>query len=162
MNTTIRARVDSFVEDLSDLIRQAALDAVQQALQGRTSTGARPAGVASKKKAGRKAGPPAAGKRGPGRPPSVPTAETERKANQLLELIRQQPGLRLEEISRTVGASTDDLRAAITLLVDQGRVRREGKARGTRYVAGGGGGARKKAGKKSAGKKGKKAKKKTA
>src|SRR5690606_22428216 len=117
---------------------------VQQALQGRTSMGARSPGVASKKKAGKKASSPATGKRGPGRPPSVPTPETERKADQLLDLIRQQPGLRLEEISRLVGTSTDDLRAAITLLVDQGRVRREGKARGTRYMAGGGGGASKK------------------
>lgn len=147
MNATIRQRVDAFVDDLSQLIRKAALEAVHEALGAGQAPAAR-RGRPARKAAGRPAGSKSA-------PRSAAGGDVGRVAGALLEEIRRNPGQRLEEIARSMKTTTAILRPALNQLLRDGRVRTEGMARGTRYLAGGGGGAGKKAGarKKAAGKK---------
>jgi DNA-binding MarR family transcriptional regulator len=72
-------------------------------------------------------------------------------ADQVLAHVRSNPGRRLEEIARDLGMSTNDLKQPVAKLLEASAVRREGKARGTKYYAGGGGKrkAAKKAGRKA-------------
>ncbi len=57
--------------------------------------------------------------------------------------IQANPGLRVEQIGRTLGAATKDLTLPLKKLLSQRMVRSEGQRRATRYFpAGGGGGGR--------------------
>lgn len=143
----IRARVDAFVDDLTDLIHQAALESVSEVLAGQGfSAPARPAaqGPRRKKKVSRRAGR------------AVDTAT-------VLDAIRSMPGSRTELIAKSLGTNSMALKPAIDALVADGMVTRRGKARGTTLHpsggAGGGGIARK--AKKTSRKKKKRGRKKT-
>lgn len=159
MNANIRERVDSFVADLTQMIREAALEAVQQAL-GAGAPAARRAGAPGRKQAAKR-GPAGGGRKPSG---SAPKGNSAQVAEKLLAEIRRQPGQRLEEIARSLKTTTANLRPALDLLLGEGRVRTEGKARGTNYHVGSGTPVRKKAAakkaKKKAGKKKKASKKK--
>lgn len=146
-NAELRARVDAFVSDLSDLIRQSALEAVRLSLGGDTG-----APVARR---GRKPGRPA--KAAAGRP-ARKGGRTRRSSEDLgqisgsfLTYVKGNPGQRLEEIGTGMGVHTKELKRPVQLLLAEGSIRTEGQRRGTRYFAGGGGPGRKaKAGKKAA------------
>ncbi len=134
-DAAIRARVDAFVEDLTGLIREAALEAVQEALvrDGSISRAsiASAAGPKRRKKAGRR---------------SRRAVDTDT----VLEAIRAHAGERTEVIAKSLGTDSKALKPAIDELVAAGRVSRRGKARGTTLHIGGGsaggGATRKKAG----------------
>ncbi len=160
LDTAIRHEIDQFVSNLTTLVRQAALEAVKEALGATGPSVATPA------------------RRGPGRPrknPAAPTAskpgrrtkrtsaDVEAVANQVLAYVKANPGSRLEEIGRGMGVGTAGLRRPIQGLLAAGALRTEGQKRGTKYLPGGGAArsgakvTRKKAGKRKAGKRGKKA-----
>ena len=130
-DSAIRARVDDFVNELSDLIRQAALEAVEESLMGR----ARPArsssaGTATRASAG---GRKKRGRRG-GR--SKAGADPQK----ILSFVAKSPeGARVEEMARELGLSSESIKPTVAALLAAKQVRREGKARGTRYFVGGGG-----------------------
>jgi len=140
----IRARIDALVEDLTGLIRQAALEAVQDALMGtRSSAPARaskPAGASRKKKAGRRSSK------------KLKSLDTET----VYAAIKSHPGERTEVIAQSLGTGSKALKDAIDELVATKRIKRKGKARGTSLHLAGGGvrkATSKKTGKKKAGKK---------
>jgi len=128
----LRERVDAFVDDLSELIRRAALEAVQEAL------GSEDVAVS----------------RGPGRPPKAtrevagPTssfagkrlrrtaADLEALATDVLEFVRELPGEGVEAISRGIGVASKELKRPIQQLLAEGRLRTEGQRRGTTYHVG--------------------------
>jgi len=138
----LRERVDAFVNDLSELIRQAALDAVQSALGDDGAPVRRGPGrprKATKKAAGRKPGRPrksvaaTAGKR------IRRTAEDlEALASDILGYVRKLPGEGVEAISRGIGVASKELKRPIQALLAEGKLRTEGQRRGTTYYAGGG------------------------
>lgn len=134
----IRDRVDSFVAEISELIRDSAFQVVEQALGGPERAPAsrgRGGPIRRKKKAGRR------GRRS--------AADLEQQIESILAHIQGNPGQRLEEISAEFSAGSGELRPAIQKLLWAGRIRTEGRARGTRYFAGGSrkrAGGRKKAG----------------
>ncbi len=132
-HAAIRARVDAFVEDLSTLIRQAALEAVQEALGGRATRTAAPvparaAAGPRRKKARRKR---------PGGGKSVAPATA------LAALQAAGGPVLAEKIASTLGTNSTALRPTLEELMASGHVKRAGKKRGTTYeaVSGGGGGA---------------------
>lgn len=152
----VRDRVESFVAELSDLIRRAALESVQEALGGGGSARAGAAG-------GSRKAPPRRVRAGRGgRRSEEDLAEA---AAALQAYIKSNPGQRLEEIGVAMGESTKDLKRPVQMLISSGALQTEGQRRGTRYFPGTGKPARKKkATKKKAGKKttGKKATRKKA
>jgi len=140
-------RVDAFVQDLSDLIRQAALEAVQEALGGDLPAPPRVGRKQARRKRTRRkqatrraAATPAAG----GRRKRIRRSaeDLSRMAEQVLAHVRANPGERLELIGAALEESTKDLRRPVQQLLADGELRTEGQRRGTTYFATGGGSAR--------------------
>jgi len=141
----IRNRVDAFVNELSDLVRAAALQAVADALK-KGETGAAPA-----RKAGRPAKPaapveshetkptrtrgrPAAAKgakrrAGEKRSPAVLAQVTE----QVFNHIKSNAGQGVEQIAKALGTTTKELTLPIRKLLGEKKVTSKGQKRATRY-----------------------------
>ena len=144
LDSEIRSRIDSFLEELSALVKQSAVEAVRDAL-------------------GQGNGVVAPARRGPGRPPksSAPAGPARRgrpagargrggkrssedlgaTSDQILEHVRANPGQRAEQIGSAIGLSTREMRLPIQKLLDRRSIRTEGQRRGTKYFAGARGGA---------------------
>jgi hypothetical protein len=150
----LRTLVDQFVADLQVVIRQEALEAVRGVL-GDAEAPARRGPGRPRKVSTRGPGRPKkkVSKRGPGRRPRKTgrssAEDVSGLADQVLAHVRANPGQRLEEIARDLGMSTNDLKQPVAKLLEASAVRREGKARGTKYYAGG----KRKAGKRTTKKK---------
>ena len=129
MDSGLRARVDAFVAELSQIIRAEALDAVRQALGAEFAPPQRRTRKAAK--AGRKAS-----KRG-GRLRRS-SEDLDSLASTLQSHVKENPGQRLEQIGVAMGIDTKELKRPVQLLLEAGSLRTEGQRRGTRYFAGGG------------------------
>jgi hypothetical protein len=134
INADVRSRIDQFLEELSALVKNAALDSVRAAL----GDGAAPA------------------KRGRGRPRStVPAArrgktaqgargkrtseQVDQMAERIQTFVRSNPGLRLEAIAEGIGTSSKELKLPIIKLLGTKSLSKTGQKRGTKYFAGGSG-----------------------
>lgn len=125
----IRSRIDSFLSELSGLVKKAALESVSEALGG---------------------GPPA--RRGPGRPKGSARARSRsgprarsggrirRSADDLAKIgarvlahVRSNQGQRLEEIGRGLRTDTGVLKKPIAVLLAAKRLKTKGQKRGTKY-----------------------------
>ncbi|MBK7643241.1 MAG: hypothetical protein IPJ19_09345 [Planctomycetes bacterium] len=156
----IRSLVDSFVNEISVRVRQAALDSLRQAIEGSSAAPAR---------RGRRPGRPAraatpapaaaAAADAPGRRGRKPSAASMQAAADLEAFVGSNPGLRLEEIGAALRQATAGLKGPMARLVRDGIVRTEGQRRGTRYFPGSGKPAGKKRGPKPGKKAGRKGKK---
>ena len=123
----IRDRVDAFVNDISDLIHRAALEAVEEVLSGassRASTAKRAAkrpAVSSKKAKARR-----------GRPRKTEAADPAA----VLKLVgAATDGARVEVMAKELGVTSAAVKPAVAELLAAKKVRRVGKARGTKYFA---------------------------
>lgn len=135
----IAQRVQVFVSDIAELARQQAIETLSTALasgQGRGRGGRAPKnGGLSLAQAGR------GGRRGRDRSGNRRSPdEIDRASQALLAEIQANPGLRVEQIGRTLGAATKDLTLPLKKLLSQRIVRSEGQRRATRYFPAGGGG----------------------
>ncbi|MGE0327147.1 MAG: DNA-binding protein [Polyangiaceae bacterium] len=132
-NDLIRAHVDAFVADLTDLIHQSILDNVQtvlgQALPAAPRRPGRPKAITATA-----AGTPAkkAGKRGGKRT----AAELNEMAEKLVEFVRSNPGTSIEEIGKGIAIPTKELALPVKKLLAEGRLKKKGQKRATRYSAG--------------------------
>ena len=70
-------------------------------------------------------------------------ASLETVGAKVVAFVKANPGLRLEEIGRGLGADTAGLKLPVKELMGSGRLRTEGQKRGTKYFVGGGTGGRK-------------------
>lgn len=143
----IRARVEDFVTEITDLVRTAALDAVQEAIS-RVDGAALPNAprarkTATRRKAARRATRKTARRAGGGRVRRS-SEDLEALQNDFLAYVRANPGERIEEISVGMSTPSSELKRPVQLLLADGKLRTEGQRRGTRYFAGGRGGAAKK------------------
>ena len=127
----IAQRVQVFVTEITELARQQALETLSAALVagGRARAGRGRNGAATVRVARR--GRDQAGNR---RSPE----EIDRAAQALLSEIQSNPGLRVEQIGRALGAATKDLSLPLKKLLSQRMVRSEGQRRATRYFPSGG------------------------
>ena len=129
----LRALVDQFVEDISSLVRESALEAVEEVLgqaQGRAARAPRPAGkpkAASRSKARRAKG---------GRRIRRSPEQMEEIGNAVLKYVKANPGQRLEEIGVGMETDTHDLKRPIFLLIEAGALKTTGQKRGTKYFIG--------------------------
>jgi hypothetical protein len=139
VETTIRARVETFASELIALIRSSAVEVVEEALGGKATRGGGGRGRA-------RSAPRASGRRPKGakRDPKLLESLTEK----LGAFIKKNPGLRIEQIGKALGAATKDLALPVKKLIAAKRVSTKGQRRATTYYAGKGGrGAAKPAGK---------------
>jgi len=132
----IRDHINSFVEQLSTLVRKAAVEAVRTALTGETSaaapvrrgpgrppkSAAAPAAAAAPAKKGKK------GKRAKASPADLAAAGTK-----VLEYLAKNPGQSLEQIGKGLNTPTANLKLPIKQLLGDKKLKTTGQRRGTKY-----------------------------
>lgn len=131
INDTIRAALDAFVNDLSNLIQQAALDSVEQALSSASTI---PGG--GRGRAARAVSPAFAAlaqnrKKGAKRTPE----ELEQLIKKLHGYIAKNPGQRIEQIAQGLDISTKELNLPAKKLISEKKLSTKGQKRATTYFA---------------------------
>ena len=142
----IRDRIGTFVQELNELVRRAAVEAVRQALGG---TGARPARSRRASDDGA-----AVGRRLPrlGKGGRRTRGQLRAVKERLVAHVAENPGQRMEQIGEAIALSTRELRRPITQLIRDGVISYQGEKRSRKYFPAGkaprGGGRAKKAARK--------------
>ncbi len=137
LNSQLTSAIQSFVAELSALVRTAALESVQSALGGAAGGGG--TGGAGTGSTGARRGPGrpkgSGVRRGPGRPKGSgkSTGDAGAIAAKLLQYVTMHDGKRLEEISRALHIPTADLKRPAQTLLAAKVVRTTGAKRGTMY-----------------------------
>lgn len=130
--------VSTFVNEITRLARQAAVDTLQRALAGtgativsdiRVAGGRR--GKSGKAPLAAVAAAPAGGRRPKGAK-RAPTEIVETK-NRVHAHIKANPGQRIEQINKQLGTRTSDLSLPLKKLLSEGAIRVEGERRATKY-----------------------------
>lgn len=152
VETQLKSRVDSFVAELSDLVRKAAIEAVQGALKGGAAAAPGVAKAAGKKRGPAPAAAPVAAPKAAAKAPKAAAAPaaSKRKAGQkrspdeivkttekLLAYITKNSGQRIEEIAKGVGNSTKELTLPVKKLLNEKKITAKGEKRATRYFVAG-------------------------
>lgn len=134
IDAQIRQRIEAFLQDIGNLVRQSAVTAVQEALTRGSSTGgpgrrpATPAPTPSNGRTGKRTGK----KRGRRAGGAVRGGSA--SADQILSYLRSNPDSRMEQISAALGVESARLRPTINELIGAGQVRKAGERRGTSYA----------------------------
>jgi len=140
--------VSAFINDITKLARQAALDTLSQALAGVGGTvvsDLRLPGLGGKRGRGRGKAAVAASPRRP-KGAKRPAGEIDKLKDVVHGHIKDHPGERIEQINAHLGTRTSDLSLPLKKLIADGAVRTEGDRRATKYFPGDGtpkGGSRK-------------------
>lgn len=123
LDRAIRQRVEDFVQEMTELVRQAALESVSAAL-GTPGGGGSPRG-----KAGKRGGSSFVAKRGGKRT----AQELEQQGSALVTMIRQTPGIRADQLAKAMGVMTRDLALPIKKLLADKAITKKGQKRATAY-----------------------------
>ena len=129
--TQMNHTVQSFVAQISELARRAALDTLESAFGSSTTRGGSAAATAASSLPSARVGRPA-GARGAKR-----TAEDLQATSQrLVSFIKANPGLRIEQINKELGTTTKDVALPIRKLITDGVLTSKGNKRSTTYFPG--------------------------
>jgi hypothetical protein len=132
INDTIRAALDAFVDDISNLIQQAALESVEQALAGASVIpGRRGRGGATRAVA------PSFVALGRGRKKGAKRTadELEQLIKKLHGYIAKNPGQRIEQIAQGLDITTKELNLPAKKLISDKKLSTKGQKRATTYFA---------------------------
>jgi hypothetical protein len=124
----IQERVEAFVNELSGLVRQAALEAVSSALGGAGGGGRRGRRGAAAAPRGRLRA------KGQKRTP----AELERLVGSVKSYVAKTPGQGVEKMARDLGVPSKELVLPIKKLIASRDIKTRGHKRATKYFPGGG------------------------
>jgi hypothetical protein len=132
----IQARIDSFTHELAELVKQAALDSISEALSGSLPAVRRGPGRPPRAGNGVAARPASRGfrpaeERGGKRSP----AELEALTDRLLTYIEANPGHRTEQIGAALDLPTKELALPMRKLIREGHLKTKGQKRATTYYA---------------------------
>jgi len=133
MNRTMQ----SFVSQITELARRAAIDTLESAFGGRAAAaatrnvGGPAAAVAVAPVTTARVGRPRGG-RGAKRSPE----DLESLSETFASFVKGNPGLRIEQINKQLGTTTKDLALPIRKLIADGVVTTKGQKRSTTYFAG--------------------------
>jgi hypothetical protein len=127
----LRRRIEAFVADLEGLVRKAALQAVAQALGGKSGGAAAPKKRGPAKSAARKK---SSAKGAPKKRIRRSAADLERVAASIFDYVSKNPGKRAEEIKSALQIPTASWALPVKRLVDEGRLVAKGAKRSTTYV----------------------------
>jgi hypothetical protein len=131
LDTELRSQIDSFLNELSALVKRTALESVHAALGNGVAPARRGPG---RPRGTTKAAHPAARSDGKRTPEQV-AADAERIAS----YVRANPGSRLEQIAAGLGTGSKELKLPVIKLLASKTLRKTGQKRGTQYFAGGSG-----------------------
>jgi hypothetical protein len=119
--------VAGFVAQITELARRAAIDTLEAALSG--------------SEARRVTAPPSAAPgRVRGRGAKRSPDELDKLAERFQAFVKENPGLRIEQINKQLGTTTKDLALPIRKLLAEGAIHAKGQKRSTTYYPGGAGG----------------------
>jgi hypothetical protein len=124
----IRAKIEAFVAELTELVAEAALQSVAEALRGLGKPSSRkpaPRALSQKTPRGRASG---TAKRSRG--------EIDETAGTVLAIVEGNPGLGVIAIARELGTTTKDLVLPIKRLMSAGAITSKGQKRATKYYPG--------------------------
>jgi hypothetical protein len=130
IHDTLRAALDSFVEDLSKMIQQATLESVEQALAAASTIPARRAGRGRGGAAVAIVLPTPRG-RGAKRTPE----ELEQLTKRFHSYVQKNPGQRIEQLADGMGVSTRELNLPVKKLLAGKKLSTKGQKRATTYFA---------------------------
>ena len=133
LDRQIRERIETFLGELSNLVKQSALESVRDAL----GEGA-PARRGPGRPRGRKPGRPARGKRGRkggGKRIRRSPAQLEALLGRLLAQIRRKPGQGISELAAALRVDGSNLQLPLRKLQAAKKIRTQGRKRSTRYHA---------------------------
>ncbi|TMQ13455.1 MAG: hypothetical protein E6J90_25320 [Deltaproteobacteria bacterium] len=127
MNRTVQ----SFVAQITELARRAAVNTLESAFNGRGGRGAgRSAAVALVGGGGR------VGRSRGGRGAKRTAADLEALSQKFGTFVKANPGLRIEQINKELGTTTKDLALPIRKLIADGMISAKGQKRSTTYFPG--------------------------
>lgn len=112
--------VQGFVAQITDLARRAAIDTLESALRGGRGSKGASLGMG----------------RGRGKGIKRTSDELEGLSEKFVEYVRDNPGMRIEQINKQLGTSTKDLALPIRKLIAEGALKVKGQKRSTTYFAG--------------------------
>jgi hypothetical protein len=130
----ILERVDVFVAELTELIRQVALETVSEAIGGGSGAPTRGRGRPGKAGPAKSLAPPATAARAKSQKRS--TEELERLASDLAAYVKKNAGERAEQIAKGMGVTTKDLQLPVKKLIAAGTIKTKGQKRSTQYFPG--------------------------
>jgi hypothetical protein len=132
LDSEIQSRIQSFLDELSQLVKRQALEAVHLALGGSAAPARRGPGRPRKvsMRPGRK--PRMIAKRGGKRVRRSPEDLAKLQAT-VLAAVKAKQGQRLEEIGKALKTDTSGLKRPVALLVASKKLKTTGKKRGTKY-----------------------------
>ena len=133
IDAKLKARVDAFVDDISELIRESALQSVQEVLGGAAATPRRRSVAAAP---ARRAAAPARRSARSGKRMRRSAEDLQRLGAAVVRHVRATPGQRLEEIATALDIPSKQLKRPVQLLMGAGELRSEGQRRGTKYFPG--------------------------
>ena len=127
----IRDRINSFVYELTELVRRSALDTISDALRGNAAaSGGKLGGQrAGRGKSGAALGRSRGGKRS--------ADEIEAMATNVVAHLKANPGQGVEQISQALGVPSRDLTLPIRKLVGSAKLNTQGHKRATKYFVAG-------------------------
>jgi hypothetical protein len=127
LQSDIQNLVDSFVAQVTELARRAAMDTLESAL-GRGGRGSSGGGGGGGLRLG--------ASRGRGRGAKRTGAELDKLSDDFLAFVHKNPGLRIEQINKQLGTTTKDLALPIRKMIGDGTLKVKGKKRSTAYFPG--------------------------
>ena len=125
----IREKIDAFVNELTELVREEAMNRVSEAFGGQRA-------AARGRRAGRPAAPAAARGRRKGQKRSP--KELDRLVGDVRGYVNKKPGQGVEQMARDLGVNSRDLVLPIKKLIAGKEIRTRGQKRATKYFPGGG------------------------
>jgi hypothetical protein len=135
----INELVSSFINEISKLARQAALDTLSSALAGVGGTVVSDLRLPGVRGRGRGRGRKGGAMLQLGRRPKGakrPQGEISKLKDMVYGHIKEHPGERIEQINAHLGTRTSDLSLPLKKLISDGAVRTEGDRRATKYFPG--------------------------
>ena len=141
LDRQIQDRIQAFLTELSGLVRQSALEAVQAALGGGVAAPARRGPGRPRKNAA--AAPMAAAAPASAAPAGKParrakrakrtSADVDATAAALLAYVAANEGQSIEQIGKGMGVATKELKLPVIKLMEAKKLKTKGQRRGTKY-----------------------------
>jgi hypothetical protein len=123
--------VQSFVEQIAELARRAALDTIESAFGSRSGRAGGARAVAAASAGAAQVGRPRGGRSAKRRPEDLEALSTK-----FASFVKANPGMRIEQINKELGTTTKDLALPIRKLIAEGMVKAKGQKRSTMYFPG--------------------------
>jgi len=122
--TEMNRVVQGFVAQITELARRAAIDTLESALTGQ--------------RGGRRGGSVAfLGRVGRGKGIKRTSDELDDLSDKFVDFVKENPGLRIEQINKQLGTTTKDLALPIRKLLAEGALKAKGQKRSTTYTVAG-------------------------